>query len=249
MPFTPTHMLAVVPIAAVSRGWLPFSALAIGSMIPDFPLFCPISPSYATTHSPLGLFTACLPLGLAAFFLFHSVMKAPLLALLPRAIQSRCLGLEAPTRRTLVPAVLALVAGAATHVFWDSFTHRGRWGTQLVPALNAVAFQVGGQPIAGYKLFQYGSTFVGLPCLFLLLMAWLKRREPREIDPNHRLSMKTKGLAYALAVVLPACVSLLVWQQRDLSRYERLGQAISDSGLALAIASLGYCLVFQMNAD
>ena len=41
MPFTPTHVAAVVPIAWLSRQRLPFSALVIGSMIPDLHLFVP----------------------------------------------------------------------------------------------------------------------------------------------------------------------------------------------------------------
>ena len=50
MPFTPTHVLAILPIAALKRPALPFSALVIGSMIPDLPLFVPLSPDYGTTH-------------------------------------------------------------------------------------------------------------------------------------------------------------------------------------------------------
>ena len=37
MPFTPTHMIAVLPLARVRA--IPFSALALGSMVPDFPLY------------------------------------------------------------------------------------------------------------------------------------------------------------------------------------------------------------------
>ena len=43
MPFTPVHSLAVLPVAAARRLPLPFSALVIGSMIPDFPLFVPVA--------------------------------------------------------------------------------------------------------------------------------------------------------------------------------------------------------------
>jgi len=41
MPFTPTHVAAIVPISWLTRNRLPFSALAIGSMIPDLQLFLP----------------------------------------------------------------------------------------------------------------------------------------------------------------------------------------------------------------
>src|SRR3954471_14155787 len=125
MPFTPTHVLAILPIAAIKRLPLPFSALVIGSMIPDLPLFSPLPPGYGVTHSATGLATACLPPGLACFLLFQLVMKRPLFALLPAALRRRCATLV-PRRPALHPgsiawASLAVVIGASTHVFWDSF--------------------------------------------------------------------------------------------------------------------------------
>ena len=214
MPFTPTHVLAIIPIAAVSRGTLPFSALVIGSMIPDFPLFSPLPPAYDTTHSAPGLFLACLPLGLACFFLFQSLMKRPLLALMPRAIHRRSVSLSEPcvepTSKTLVRSSLAIVAGAATHIFWDSFTHRGRWGTRLFPRLNEIGLAMSGHGIPGFKLLQYGSTLIGLPCLVLLLAIWLHRREPQAICGHPVLPASTKVVAYLVAVAIPVSVALLL---------------------------------------
>lgn len=249
MPFTPTHILAIVPIATVSRGVLPFSALVVGSMVPDFPLFSPVSPTYETTHSAWGLFTACLPLGLAADLLFQSVMKQPLLALLPRTVQRRCTSLArpalAPTPTGLLRVSLAIVAGAATHLLWDSFTHRGRWGTQLLPALNQTALTLGGQAIPGFKLVQYGSTAIGLPFLLLVLAIWLCRQEPAASVDMPRLPARTKIAVTLMIVAVPACVSALTWRQNELSRYERLGQSITASGLVLMLASVTYCGAFH----
>ncbi len=186
MPFTPTHILAILPITAVKHLRLPFSALVIGSMIPDFPLFVPLSPTYDTTHSVPGILTACLPLGLTWFLVFQLLMKRPLFALLPEAIRSRCLPQVKPCvepgARFFASASLAIMAGAATHLFWDSFTHRGRWGTQLFPRLNEAALTIDGHAVPGYKLLQYGSTLVGLPCLLLLLARRLHRQAPGPLD-------------------------------------------------------------------
>jgi hypothetical protein len=249
MPFTPTHVLAIIPIAAVSRGALPFSALVIGSMIPDFPLFSPLSPAYDTTHSAPGLFSACLPLGLACFLLFQSLMKRPLLALMPRAIQRRSASLSEPcvepTSKALVLTSLAIVAGAATHLLWDSFTHRGRWGTRLFPRLNETALAMWGHAIPGFKLLQYGSTLIGLPCLVLLLAIWLYRREPQAPGGHPVLSASSRVVAYLVAVAIPVSVALLVWRRDDSSRYDRLGRSITLSGLMLMLATLAYCVVFH----
>ena len=83
MPFTPTHMLAGLPVAAVWRGPGIGSALIIGTMIPDWPLYIPLGPAYEVTHSFQGVFTASLPLGLAVVLLFQYILKRPLYELLP----------------------------------------------------------------------------------------------------------------------------------------------------------------------
>ena len=73
----------VVPFAAVRRWRLPLSALAIGSMVPDLPLFLPGASNYQATHSAPGLITADLPLGLACFLAFQLLFKGFLFALMP----------------------------------------------------------------------------------------------------------------------------------------------------------------------
>jgi hypothetical protein len=250
MPFTPTHVLAILPIAAIKRSPLPFSALVIGSMIPDLPLFVPLAPDYDTTHSVRGVLIACLPLGLACFLLFQLLMKQPLFALLPTAIQSRCVSLSTKrvelTPKALGCASLAVVIGASTHLLWDSFTHSGRWGTRLFPGLDETALRIGVHAIPGFKLLQYGSTFFGLPCILLLLATWLYRRPPGPIGGTLVLSRSSKLAAYLMAVAVPVSAALIVWSRDDSSRYNRLGQTIMLSGLILMIVTLTYCLAFYV---
>jgi hypothetical protein len=249
MPFTPTHVLAILPIAAIKRPSLPFSALVIGSMIPDFPLFVPLSPAYGTTHSVRGLLTTCLPLGLACFLVFQLLMKRPLFALLPAAIQSRCLSHATrsvePSSMFFACASLAVVVGACTHLFWESFTHRGRWGTQLFPWLNETALTIGTHPVPGFKLLQYGSTLFGLPCILLLLATWLYRQTPGSLGGHPVLSGSTKAVAYLVTVAVPTAAAFLVWRREELSPYNRLGQSITMSGLALMVVILTYCVAFH----
>lgn len=249
MPFTPTHVLAILPVAAIKRQPLPFSALVIGSMIPDLPLFLPWSPGYGATHSAPGLVTACLPLGLACFLLFQLAIKRPLFAMLPAAVQSRCVSLMVP-RLALRPgliawACLAVVVGASTHVFWDSFTHRGRWGTHLVHALYETVPIVGGYAIPGYKLLQYGSTLIRLPCLALLLGAWLYRQTPEPVDEELALVGASKVAVCLAVLAIPISVGVISLCRGDLTGRDRLGSSITTSGLALMITTLVYCLAYN----
>src|SRR5579859_7081779 len=62
MPFTLSHAAVVVPF----RRMLPFSALVIGSMVPDLPYFVPRLVNNHFAHGTLGFFVFCLPPGMAA---------------------------------------------------------------------------------------------------------------------------------------------------------------------------------------
>jgi hypothetical protein len=248
MPFTPTHILAVVPIARIRWPYAPFSALVIGSIIPDLPLFVPLSPSYDTTHSILGIVTACLPLGLAGFLVFQLAMKRPLFAILPVWVQCRCAAHV--TRRAeltlkgVVCASIAVMAGACTHLFWDSFTHGGRFGVELFPRLKETAVTIAGHDVLGFKVLQYGSTIVGLPCLVLILAGWLSRQTPRTLDGHPHLSTPAKAVAGLAALAVLVAVSCVTWRREHLSTYERLGRSVTTSGFALLVVMLAYCLAF-----
>jgi len=73
MPFTPTHVLAILPIRLGCKQ-LSLVALVIGSMIPDFALFYAIVP-YDSSHSLEGLFGYCLPIGLWVYYLYEFSRK------------------------------------------------------------------------------------------------------------------------------------------------------------------------------
>ena len=87
MPFTPTHVLAVLPIRSICKQ-LSLTALVIGSIIPDFPLFYPIL-SYDFSHSLVGLLGYCLPSGLLVYYLYELVGKVFVIDLSPMWVKSR----------------------------------------------------------------------------------------------------------------------------------------------------------------
>ena len=247
MPFTPTHILAILPIAALRRSPLPFSALVIGSMIPDLPLFVAIAPEYGITHSVGGLFTACLPLGLAWFLGFQIVMKRPLFALLPAAIRRRCADFSTSCLRgpkTVIYAAIAVVVGAATHVFWDSFTHEGRWGTRQFPLLNEKVVHVAGHGFTGSKLLQYGCTTVGLPWLALLAARWLARQAPGPVE-TPTLPGAWRAVVILAALAAPVAAGALAWRRFDLPIHDRAFRAVTTSGMVLIVVATLFCLAFR----
>lgn len=250
MPFTPVHILAILPISAIKRLRLPFSALAIGSMIPDVPLFTHFGPSYQSTHSITGLVSACLPMGLAAVVIFRFVMFRPLMALMPQEprhrIESQFENTATLTGSSLIMASIAIVAGAATHGFWDSFTHEDRWGTRLFPALNAIDLTIGDLRIRRYELLQYGCSALGLPLLAVIFYdRFRKLPQPVPMDRPEPFDGRTRVLIVAVFLLIAAAGGAYGWVRFDRPVSARLHDAVTKAGFASMAAMFAYCLAYR----
>jgi hypothetical protein len=171
MPFTVSHAAAALPLHRLSKGHLPLAALMIGSMTPDFSYFLPGELALLPTHTLAGLFWFCLPAGLMGWMLYVHVLELPTLALLPEAWRVRF----RPSRRrvtvaTFALAAVAIVIGAATHVIWDSFTHRWSPVVQALPVLRISLFKIGYGHVYVYKFLQHLSSLAGM--VILVIWAW-----------------------------------------------------------------------------
>ena len=70
MPFTISHAAAVLPFSRLLARWQLLSAVVIGAMVPDFGLFFPWRMPRFETHSAAALFTFCLSVGMAIYWVF-----------------------------------------------------------------------------------------------------------------------------------------------------------------------------------
>ncbi|MFK7817218.1 MAG: DUF4184 family protein [Planctomycetaceae bacterium] len=239
IPFTPTHIAAVVPIAAM-RTRLPFTALVIGSMVPDIAVFFPSLVAYLRTHSLVGVVTVCPLIGWACHSVFLAIMQRPLIALLPAWIQHRLPEDREVFRwRESAAVLMASGLGAATHVFWDSFTHTGRWGTTLIPALNSVAFNYGDRTFLWSTTLQYGFTFVLLPVL--MSGAWVKLNQREHTSRPFTLSRRWKAAAAVVCLLIP--ISCCAWFFTEAeSSYILLGQTVKYTGAIYILLALGFSI-------
>ncbi len=199
VPFTLSHAAAALPF----RRWrLVTSALVVGTFAPDFEYFLRLTPEDRFGHTLRGAFILTLPVGLAVLWLFHRFVKAPVARLLPESVERRVQpylgdfrfgGLE---RWLLI--LLSLLLGIATHLLWDSFTHRSSWLYRRWLFLR--------QPIRlpilgmapGYKVMQHGSTIVGLVVLVVWFLGWYGSSEPSDQNQNREPRLAT---AQKLAIV------------------------------------------------
>jgi hypothetical protein len=181
VPYTFAHPAAVLPLARPMGRFAVPSALAIGSMVPDLWYFVPFV-LRADSHSVAALLWFCLPAGLAAYALFHLLLKEPLIALLcPRLQVFTCAGLPAVPWRCVAASLLA---GAITHVAWDALTH-----------------------VEGHRWLQHASTALGT--LVLAWWAWRKLREaPAATAPA---SLSARGRRWTILGLLGAMMIPALW--------------------------------------
>ncbi|MGV4982645.1 DUF4184 family protein [Streptomyces sp. NRAIS4] len=208
MPFTLSHAAAVLPAVrrdGSGRGPLVPAVLIAGSFAPDMTFYAasvlPGGMEFgAVTHSFAGVFTVDVLISWALVGLWLLV-REPLLALLPRAWQGRpALLLRCGAPRARVRAVTVMwwyvsaVLGGLTHVVWDAFTHDGRWGTRLIPAIERD--RLAGLPLSSW--LQYGSSVAGALVVALFAARALRRAPGGEPVGVPALSVRDRWWAGAV---------------------------------------------------
>jgi len=165
MPFTFSHPAIVLPLTFLPRQWFSLTGLVIGSLTPDFEYFLRMRIKSNYSHTIDGLFWFDLPLGLLLAFIFHNIVRNSLYDNLPTFLKSRFLTFKqfdwnGHFKRNCFVVTISILIGAASHIFWDSFTHDHGYFVQTIPALqNSVDF-FGGQ-IQILKILQHSSTLLG----------------------------------------------------------------------------------------
>lgn len=166
MPFTFSHPALVLPLQKVSRNVFSLTGLVVGSITPDFEYFIRMGMHTSISHTLDGLFWFDLPLGLLLTFVFHNLIRNPLYENLPLRLRMRVSDYKSFNWNTYFKAhwlnvVLSVLVGAATHLFWDAFTHNRAYFVQLFPVLNIDVIVVMGEWIPVYRILQHISTVAG----------------------------------------------------------------------------------------
>lgn len=259
MPFTISHVAAVLPFSRPLSRHRMLSAAVIGSMVPDFGFLMPWRPPRVDTHSALALLTFCLPVGLATFWLFQAVIKPSLVEVLPDGAHSRWRAFIASASpaslHRWLAAAIAILGGAITHLVWDAFTHEGARGVRMIPALDDPALDFAGHHLVGTRLLQDVSSLLGL-AIVAAVVAYGLRPGPREpVSRALRVHERVFWAAgYVLMAVLLAGVFLIIRRPGDgagLSLTFRLGNLaialLRGFTAALVVVSLALRLRLRAN--
>ncbi len=164
MPFTFSHPAIVLPLHPLSK-WFSMSALIIGSLTPDFEYFIRMQMKGHYGHTLSGIFWFDLPIAFIFYFIFHMIVRDPLITNLPDFIKARFSSYQFQYSRKLDRVNLGILTiscliGICSHIFWDSFTHLNGFFVQESSFLQSnLSFLSGEFPV--YKIFQHGSSLLG----------------------------------------------------------------------------------------
>lgn len=147
------------------------TAMVAGSMVPDIPLFMWWRQGYDVGHSLLGIVTLDVALTMGVLLLWFFAVRDAVVDMTPEAVRLRLPERVRLTAREWLLAPVAGCVGAATHVFWDAFTHGERWGTRHVAWLST---EHAGHP--GQRWLQYATGVLGL-----VVVGWVVVRHLRTL--------------------------------------------------------------------
>jgi hypothetical protein len=204
MPFTPAHPAIVLPLLKWRR--LSATALVIGSMSPDFEYFFKLSVDSAHSHTVGGIFYFDLPVVIALAVVFHLLVKPNLFANLPVFLQqrfhdTRTLDFISYLRKHPVQFLVSAVLGAASHLFWDSFTHNNGYFAQNLWFYKNTFIPFDGVNYPLFYALQHISTVVGLIAVAGYIYF---------LQPQKHAVVTRPSIVYWLLLVFIAAIVVLV---------------------------------------
>lgn len=173
MPFTFSHPAIVLPAVLLPRGWYSLTGLVVGSVVPDFEYFLRMSMYSKHSHTLDGLIRFDLPLAIILCFIFHLLVKNPLINNLPAFLRRRLITFNTfnwinAWRSKWPVIVVSILIGASSHLLWDAFTHQTGFFVTRLDALNHM-ISFGSAKIPIFKFAQHGSTIAGATLIVLFL--------------------------------------------------------------------------------
>lgn len=209
MPFTLSHPAIVLPFGLGKSKYVDFTALVMGSMAPDFEYFVHFRPYRTIGHSFLGQIYFNLPIILILTYIFHYIIKEPLITNLPKPLCNNYYyitkykwKLNSLTR--IIVFIYSALIGAFSHIIWDGFTHSsGVFVEKLHVLKESIDIIIIRLPV--YNLLQHMSSIIGLIAIFLFIV--YKRDKTSKVDVKNTIANK---LVYWSGVTIITILVLMV---------------------------------------
>lgn len=241
MPFTPSHVAAVLPFAKTPL--LP-AGLVIGSMAPDLFFYVPLPIGRNFTHSWLGVVTVDLVFSIALFLLWQLVFRRPVVDFAPLGARRRIAAMPwsgmrprgMSWLRLIALLVVSVLLGTVTHVVWDWFTHPD-WVVYQLPWLQQ---QWGPKPV--YEWGQYFSSLFGAVVLVIWTIRWWGRTSPADAAPT-RISPVVRILVWISVLGIGLIVALAIWMPEIIKGQSPVFEALIFRTVTVGLAAGGLTAV------
>jgi Domain of unknown function (DUF4184) len=186
--------------------------MVVGCLSPDFEYFLRLAPQGSFGHTWLGVLVADLPLSLLVLWLYQSYLRAGLYAVAPGLFPFREAERKAePVARGLmqwVIVVASILLGAATHIVWDSFTHKHSWPYDHIAFLRVhVPLTIWRADIC--NVLQVASSVAGMVVLLVMWARWVGAARRPGVPTVRRLGVVLAALALLIAVLRAVTMAYL----------------------------------------
>jgi hypothetical protein len=235
MPFTLSHPALVLPLNFLPKKWFSITGLVIGSMAPDLQAFFTDDADKTQTHTWWGILYFCIPVSLVLAFLYHLAVREMLITHLPRFFQLKYIRYKdfdwvSYFKKNWLIIIISIGIGAASHLFWDSFSHFDGFFIKGNTALQGNT-QIRGQSLEIPFLIQYLNSGIGLLIVLIGII---------QVPRSHNVRIRIVIMKYW--VVLTVIAGILILFRLESMESEKLDDlltaAISTFAVALMITSL-----------
>lgn len=209
MPFTFSHPALVLPFIFLPRKYFSLTGLVIGSLTPDFEYFIRMKVESNYSHTISGLFWFDLPLGILLAFLFHNIVRNRLFDNLPIILKSRLsifkdFNWTKYFKENWIIIILSIIIGAASHLFWDSFTHHNGYFVGVISDLqNSITLL--GKQVFIYKILQHTCSLIGT---IIITYSLFKMKKNKVSNDRFEMSYWLTLTAITIVIVIIKFVSV-----------------------------------------
>jgi hypothetical protein len=244
VPLTPSHAAAALLLRRIDPR-LPFSALVVGALAPDFEYILRLAPRGSFAHSLPGLLLFCLPASFVVWLGYDRVIRPAVADLFPGEIASK-LKFRPPV--SIVAVLVALTLGALSHIIWDGFTHRTGFFVQRFGPLRARVLPEFTADLQLYTVLQHSSTAAGALLLMIAASHWIRKRFPT--PPRYAPREATRATLVLVLLLLAVTGGAVLNGARAFDRgvAATLGYAAVGAMAGFTLALFGYSLAARRPA-
>jgi len=140
----------------------------MGSLVPDFQGFLTLVLNKRFSHSWQGAVLFDLPLAFVLCYIFHLIVRTPLINNLPNYFKRRIVSYNSfnwikYAKQNNWKVFFSLITGIASHILWDKLTHPG-----IIPGMekNITLFGIS-DPL--FVFVQYACSILALILIFVVV--------------------------------------------------------------------------------